>query len=465
MIMDRRNLLISGGATFIAFSALANGNLGRAYSANTGLQLVPDPQGLLDLPEGFSYRLLSQTGKPMSDGFMTPAQFDGMACFEHPTRADHLVLVRNHEIFADMSHGKPFGEDGSLLAKLDRSRLYDPRQGGDPFYGGTTNLVIDARSGEVVSDNLSLIGTVGNCAGGATPWGSWLSCEEQMLKTGESGAAKPHGFVFEVPITATGPVDPVPLTAMGRFAHEACSVDPDSGIVYMTEDSRSGLFYRFIPNERGKLARGGKLQALAIDGWDSADTRNYANDWSLPGARKIAVGERLAVRWIDMEDVESPNADLAIRGQCAGAAMFSRGEGLAYGSLGEGQSAHFFTCTEGGAAMTGQVWRLEPGDDGSSDMLTLIHESSGADSLDLCDNLAVSPWGDLIVCEDGRGENYLRGLTPDGWVYDFARNAHERKAELCGACFSPDGTTMFVNVQTPGFTFAITGPWERLRSA
>ncbi|WP_324829222.1 alkaline phosphatase PhoX [Qipengyuania zhejiangensis] len=465
MTIDRRNLLKSGSAAFVAFSALSAGSLVRAYSANSGKTLVPDPSGLLDLPEGFTYRMLTKTGQPMSDGFTTPGRPDGMACFTHPTQPGHWVLVRNHENFSNVTTGLPFGDGNALLGRLDKALIYDERGGDLPFFGGTTNVVIDAGSGQVVRDNLSLIGTVGNCAGGATPWGSWLTCEEQPLKTGEEGAQKAHGFVYEVPATATGPVTPVALTAMGRFAHEACSVDPDSGVVYMTEDSRSGLFYRYIPDVPGKLARGGRLQALAIEGWDSADTRNYAADWSLPGARKIAVGERLAIRWIDMDDVEAPNADLAQRGLKAGAAMFTRGEGLAYGSRGDGERAHYFTCTEGGRAGTGQVWKLEPGKNGAADVLSLIYESPSADTLDLCDNLAVSPWGDLIICEDGRGDNFLRALTPDGAIYDLARNAHELHAEFTGACFSPDGSTLFVNVQVPGYTYAITGPWETLRAA
>lgn len=464
MIIDRRSALKTGGAAFIAFAALGSGSLTRAYSANPGKRLMPDPRGLLDLPEGFSYRLLSQTGKEMSDGFLTPSRPDGMACFAHASDPAKVVLVRNHEIWPDTTGGSPLSEKENAPV-IPASKLYDPRGETGPFYGGTSTLVVDLETGAIERDHLSLTGTTGNCAGGATPWGSWLSCEESAIRAGEDGAVRDHGYVYEVPSSAQGLVDPVPLKAMGRFAHEACSVDPDSGIVYLTEDSRTGLFYRFTPDVPGKLAEGGRLQALAIEGWDSADTRNYAADWSLPGARKIAVGEAMAARWIDMEDVESPAGDLAERGLKAGAAMFTRGEGMAYGSRGEGTAAHFFNCTEGGAAHTGQVWQLEPGIDGAADTLTLIHESAGADTLDLCDNLAVTPWGDLMICEDGRGDNYLRGLTPDGAIYDFARNAHEDSAEFCGACFSPDGSTLFVNVQVPGFTYAITGPWESLRSA
>ncbi|MBX7539558.1 alkaline phosphatase PhoX [Qipengyuania sphaerica] len=467
----RRTILKQGAASFAAFVALGKGSLAAAHTTNAGMKLVPDEAGLLDLPEGFSYRVLSRSREVMSDGFMTPGSFDGMGCFAHPTDPNKVTLVRNHEIFADMDHDMPFGDDLELLDRLPEAKLYDWRttgeDGGRPFYGGTTTLTVDLESGETVEEHLSLVGTTGNCAGGTTPWGSWLTCEEQMLQPGESGAQKHHGFVYEVPSAARGIVDPVPLKAMGRFVHEAASVDPATGIVYMTEDNMHGLFWRFIPDVPGELARGGRLQALAVEGWDSADLRNWPVDWSRPGARRVEQGERFVTRWIDLDDVESPNADLARRGFDAGAAMFCRGEGLAYGVSGEGKSAHFFNCTQGGVARTGQVWRYDPspqegGEGEPQGTLTLLHESPGADTLDLCDNLAVSPWGDLIICEDGMGQNYLRGLTPQGVVYDLARNAHEDGAEFCGSCFSPDGSTLFVNVQSPGMTYAITGPWEAL---
>ncbi len=430
MSITRRTALKRSAATFVAFSALGSAACGNARSANAALPLIPDPKGLLDLPEGFSYRLITQTGKPMSDGFVTPGRPDGMACFAHPSDAGKVVLVRNHEIFASIEEGAPFGENGALLPRVPTGKLYDPRRPEQPFFGGTSTLVVDLASGEVEHDHLSLIGTVGNCAGGATPWGSWLSCEEQMLKPGEEDAQKHHGFVFEVPSSARGLADPVPLKAMGRFAHEAASVDPETGVVYLTEDHFRGLFYRFLPDVPGDLAKGGKLQALAIREWDSADTRNWPLDWSRETARRVPVGMKFATRWIDMEDVESPNADLKDRGFAAGAAMFCRGEGMAYGTRGDGRAEHYFNCTQGGAERSGQVWSYAPGaGEGTADeqpgTLTLVYESTGADTLDLCDNLAISPYGDLILCEDGRGDNYLRVLTPEGAILDLARNAHD----------------------------------------
>lgn len=468
MSFTRRSVLKSGSAAAIAFTALACGAVASGSTKNARFKLEPDPDGLLDLPEGFSYKLLNRTGGEMSDGFLRPGRPDGMACFAHPKEAGKLVLIRNHENWPNTTSGNPFGPNNERLDRLKRGKLYNVKPDGTPFFGGTTNVIVDADTLEVEKDFLSLIGTTGNCAGGATPWGSWLSCEEAPISRAQ-GVAKDHGFVYEVPAGAKGPVDPKPLKAMGRFAHEACSVDPASGIVYMTEDQGAALFYRFIPDTPGDLAKGGTLQALVIDGWEQADTRNWPADWSTPHARTVTPGQQFATRWITLDEVEAPAGDLAARGTAAGAAIFCRGEGLAFGREEGGIHAHYFNCTQGGKFQTGQVWRYRPGaDEGTASetpgTLTLLYESPDADTLDLCDNLAVTPWGDLMLCEDGRGDNYLRGLTTDGTIYDFARNAHEMRAEFCGACFSPDGRTLFVNVQEPGMTYAITGPWERLQN-
>ncbi|SIN60878.1 hypothetical protein SAMN02745824_0762 [Parasphingorhabdus marina DSM 22363] len=446
------------GLYFAAFSA-SSGAL--AYSRNKGIKLIPDPDGLLDLPEGFTYRKIAETGTVMSDGFYRPGRPDGMACFPHPESASKSILMCNHENWLNVEDGSPFGKNDELLDRVGRGKLYDRKKDGRPFFGGVSKMIYDQSTGQLESQYLVLTGTAANCAGGATPWGSWLTCEEEMLKP-EEGPGKHHGFVFETPSSATGLIKPVPLTAMGRFAHEAAAVDPETGIVYLTEDNRNGLFYRFIPRKRGQLEKGGKLQALVINDWKSANTNNWPVDWGGGGPGRVKAGQEFEVSWIDLDDVESPNADLAARGHAAGAAYFCRGEGMAYGLRpGSNTGEIFFNCTQGGAVRAGQVWRYTPGETGK---LTMIYESPSSDELDLCDNLALAPSGDLIICEDGLGSQYLRGLTPDGTVYDFARNAHQDEAEFCGACFSPDGSTMFVNVQQPGMTYAITGPWDSLRS-
>lgn len=465
MILSRRAFLASAQAAALFYSTAAIGGGRASDPARRSPPLRPDPAGLLDLPDGFSYRLVSTAGEPMADGFIRPGRPDGMACFPHPDGPDKCILLRNHENFPDTDGGSPFGPDEALLSRLEESLLYDRKADGRPFTGGVTKVVYDLRAGRLEHDLLVLAGTTGNCAGGPTPWGSWLTCEEAPILPA-NGARRPHGFVFEVPAAAASPVAPVPLTAMGRFAHEAAAVDPDSGIVYLTEDSRTGLFYRFLPAEPGRLARGGRLQALAIRGWPSANTSNWPADWGGPGLDRIGQGQSFDTDWIDLDEVESPQGDLAARGHAAGAAQFCRGEGMAYARLpGRGPGEIFFTCTQGGSQRAGQVWRYRPAAAGprSAGQLTLVYESPGADTLDMCDNLAAAPWGDLILCEDGLGDQFLRGLTPDGRIYELARNAHAGRSEFCGACFSPDGRTMFVNVQEPGFTFAITGPWERMR--
>jgi secreted PhoX family phosphatase len=471
MTISRRRFLQYGQAAGLFYSATTLSGLTAIAASAQPNRLVGDAVGLLELPEGFTYSVVSTTGGMMADGFLRPGRPDGMACFADPTNADHCILMRNHENWPSTDEGSPFGEDNALLSRLGDGLLYDRKPDGSPFFGGVTRVVYDMRAETLVEDHLVLTGTAGNCAGGRTPWGSWLSCEEAPV-TPPGDAQKYHGFVFETPSSATGVIAPVPLTAMGRFAHEAVAIDPDTGIAYLTEDSGTGLFYRFLPETPGELHRGGQLQALAIREWPSANTSNWPRDWGGHGLGEIRAGASYSIDWIDLDDVESPEGDLAERGHAAGAAQFFRGEGMDYARRPDGSGGDiFFNCTQGGTQRSGQVWRYTPsGSEGQSGeiaapgSLTLIYESPGADTLDMCDNLVVAPWGDLILCEDGRGDQYLRGLTPTGQIYDFARNAHPDRSEFCGACFSPDGRIMFVNIQEPGITLAIQGPWESLHS-
>ena len=429
--------------------------------------LVSDPTQILDLPEGFRYRILSRAGERMTDGFNLPGLPDGMAAFPAPN--GRVILVRNHEIAAQSApHVGPFGYQFELLADVDRRYIYDATTSGRPHCGGTTTVVYNVATGAVEQQFLSLIGTLRNCAGGPTPWNTWISCEESVERSGDINE-KDHGYNFEVPATTSpGLVEPVPLTAMGRFYREAVAVDPNTGIVYQTEDRNDGLIYRFIPARPGALAGGGRLQALCARDRDTLDTRNFAET----GASRLPVGERLAVRWIDVDEVEAPDDDLRARGAEHGAAMFARGEGMWYG----GEEV-YFACTSGGLSKRGQVFRYvpssregTPGEDADPGTLELFLEPNNSLLLESVDNLSIAPWGDLILCEDTLppgptvtrfgAVNYLRGVTPDGRIYTFACNRYPGASELAGACFSLDASTMFLNIQSAGLTLAITGPWQ-----
>lgn len=384
---------------------------------------------LLWLPKGFEYISFGWTGDLMDDGLATPSAHDGMAAFR---LGDHVHLVRNHE------RGERMG------ALVLGPHTYDARSG-----GGTTNVVFDPDAGAWMNSYVSLAGTVRNCAGGPTPWGTWLTCEETFLVDGLR-----HGYVFEVP--ADGLSDAEPLTGLGRFSHEAAAVDPETGIVYLTEDRGDSRFYRFVPNQRGRLTAGGRLEAMVLDA--TADTA------------LAAAGATWNVAWVPIENPDpaaESGAGVSVRQQAArqGAARIVRGEGCWFGN-----GAIYVVSTGGGAAGQGQIFALDP----KRQTFTCIFASPGAAVLDSPDNIAVSPRGGIVLCEDGDNDvQALHGLTPDGEIFRFAENhvvlAGERNgivgsftgSEWAGATFEPkNGNWLFVNIQTPGITFAITGPWK-----
>ncbi|MEM7328057.1 MAG: alkaline phosphatase PhoX [Pseudomonadota bacterium] len=419
--------------------------------------LVPDADGFLDLPPGFSYQRFSEAGTTMSDGFRVPAAHDGMGCFAIEGDADRCVLVRNHELAKDETEQGPFQIGHGVPERVDADAVFDIAPNGDPIAGGTTHLIYNTKTGQLERSFLSLVGTERNCSGGITPWGSWLTCEESETAPGKD-ASQYHGFAFEVPSSAGGLVRAEPLRAMGRFNREAAAVDPHTGIVYQTEDSSTGLLYRFIPYQPGDLARGGRLQALVINGQPKADTRNW-------DSAKFSVGQSVATRWIDLEDVEALEMPLQKRGYAAGAARFARGEGIAWAVDARAASA-YFACTSGGSAKGGQIWRYIPSPhEGTSreaeapGRLILHYESPDRSEMDMCDNIVPAPWGHLVICEDGPGANAVKGVAPDGRIYTIAQT---NVSEVAGACFSPDGQTLFFNVQKAGVTVAVTGPWATL---
>ena len=397
------------------------GPLSPVRDQTTGLEL-------LMLPRGFEYVSFGWRNDVMSDGTPTPSNHDGMAAFRD---GDLVRLVRNHE----RGNGAPF-------APADAT--YDPLAG-----GGTTTLVFDPEGGSLVEHRASLSGTIRNCAGGPTPAGTWLTCEETTQINGTTR----HGYVFEVP--AAGLADPVPLTGMGRFSHEATATDPDTGIVYETEDAGSSALYRYVPTDPADLAAGGVLQAMVLDG--TVDTRLWA------------AGTSASAEWVvvDAPDWAPGEPTPWQQAEAKGAARIVRGEGAWWGN-----GVIYVISTSGGAAGQGQVFAYDP----VAATFTCVFDSPSSDVLNAPDNVCVSPRGGLVLCEDGSGREYLHGLTPDGEIFRFAENnivlppEYEGSkgysgdfsgSEWAGATFEPkNGNWLFVNVQSPGITFAITGPWR-----
>ncbi|AGA78804.1 alkaline phosphatase PhoX [Echinicola vietnamensis] len=457
----RRSFLKKSGIATVGFMGLyqfvqPNAFAGAAHAKAGYGALLPDPAGILNLPKGFSYKVISKIGQKMSDGLLTPGNPDGMGTFKGEN--SRVLIVRNHEISPDDLEKGAFGKDNELFKNISADLLYETGKGQLPGLGGTTTLVYNPKTQEVEDEFLSLAGTVRNCAGGITPWNSWLTCEESTVTPGSYDGRLDlnHGYVFEVNAAADKKLNKaIPIKEMGRFNHEAVAVDPKTSIVYLTEDRGDGLFYRFIPNEPGKLYNGGKLQALAITGENSRDTRNWS-DLEVP---KFQKNHPYKVTWIDLEDIDAPDDDLRHRGFEQGAACFARGEGIWFG---DGEL--FFACTNGGEISAGQVFRYTPGaHEGKADesaapgTLELFAEPNDKEILKSCDNVAIAPWGDLLLCEDDK-HPFVVGITPKGEYYKLAENVGFR-TEFAGGVFSPDGSTYFVNIQGAGLTLAITGPW------
>ena len=452
---------VTGFGVAAAFSNLG-GRFARDGKSPSSVELVPTRDettglSLIRLPEGFRYLTYGWTGDPMSDGFATPAAHDGMGIVD---QSDGIVtLIRNHEV----------SRDGNAW----------PHKTCQPFdaraQGGCTTLKFDTSQEAWIESHVAITGTSRNCAGGVTPWGTWLTAEETVLGVDSKDHYKnnvprsfqqEHGWIFEV--DPDGVKKPVPLKAMGRFVHEAVAIDRRTGIVYETEDRGTSGFYRFLPHQKGKLSEGGTLQIAEVIG--RPDLRGH-----------VETNAKFDVRWHTIDDptwahtpgLEKPD-ELGVfkQGKKLGGSTFARLEGCWAGN-----GMIYFDATSGGGAGAGQIWQFDP----ANQKLTMLFESPGKDTLNMPDNLCVNPHGGLALCEDGDYGNNERPqkihfLTQDGKLKPLAVNDVQlngergfrgdyRGKEWAGATFSPDGKWLFVNIQTPGITMAITGPWADVMDA
>jgi secreted PhoX family phosphatase len=418
--LGRRKFLVSSASVTLAgvFASLAGDRQARARGPWG--ELVPDPEGILDLPAGFSYAILETRFEDMDDGYQVPGRPDGMACFTGPDNT--LILMRNHENGLDANADGPY-QNGQPVP----TEAYDPTG-----MGGVTRLVIDASTYERISSNLVLIGTSRNCAGGPSPWG-WLSCEENTEINGEYR----HGYVFVCPTDAATVQLPQPIPPYGRFYHEAVAIDPSNHYAYLTEDRLNSCMYRFVPNTMDEPFVG-RLQAMRVVGQSGFNTL-------LMGA-----GEILDVEWVDLATPDPDDDSLREEAQTLGAALIVRGEGIWFF---EGQV--YICATAGGPLGKGQIFRLI---DGDTPTLEVIAVSTDASVLDNPDNITVAPWGEVFLVENGDVDNYIRWINAAGEICDFGRNALS-SSEMTGVCFWPDGAAMFVNIQENGLTLVITGPF------
>ena len=412
------------------------------------LSLIKDSKGILNLPKGFSYSVLSKLNDKMDDGLNVPDKADGMGCFK--LDKNHVILVRNHEIGHVPLLGNtfrlknPYGKKMGRYIRKKYNYFYDSTAKKTECFGGATSITYNIKTKKVVNQHLSLAGTLVNCSGGQSPWGTWISCEE-TVKSKEGKILKNHGYNFEVfPSSKNKLTKAVPLKAMGRFRHEAVAFDLNKGFVYQTEDREDGLFYRFIPNVKNNLKKGGKLQGLSLVDFRGPDCRNWKNE-------TFKVGKSYRCKWIDLDDVESPLDDLRKRGRNKGCAIFARGEGMWYAD-----DYVYFVATTGGKNKYGQIWRYS-----NNKKLELFYESKSKESMYKPDNIVVSPWGDVIICEDGRGHDRLIGIKPNGQTYVLAENILNT-SELAGIVFSPNEKILFLNIYKPTMTLAIEGPWNQL---
>ena len=322
-----------------------------------------------------------------------------------------LALACNYIMLTDDSTSSVALPEVPLLAVL-------------PGTGGVSAVRFTA-DGEIADAYRILEGSTVNCAGGPTPWGTWLSCEEYDWH-GNRDATEAFGSVagrvFET--DPTGSTDPVVLPALGLFQHEAAAVDPVNECVYMTEDQPDGCLYRFVPDSYPSLGS---------------------------GRLEVALLEAGTLTW---EEVPDPSATSEpTKDQVPGAARFDGGEGLWY------HDGTVVFATKG----DNRVHAV----DAATGAYRVIYDADdlGGDApLRGVDNLTVEPGsGDVYVAEDG-GNMEVVIITPSGEVAPFARVVGHEGSEVTGPVFSPDGSRLYFSSQRGsdgrGVTFEVSGPFR-----
>ncbi|MFI1734649.1 alkaline phosphatase PhoX [Streptomyces acidicola] len=425
--------------------------------------LIADPKGILALPAGFTYKIITYSGKTkLESGEFTPSNHDGTATFPGPRGT--TLLVNNHELKGPRSKW-------TYPVPLTEGLVYDPAAS-----GGCT--VVEVRPDGRVAEWVGIAGTSTNCAGGSTPWGTWLTCEENSDKAGVNGMTKDHGYVFEVdPGDRRANRDPKPLKFFGRYDHEAVVIDPRRGHAYLTEDASgpNGLFYRWTPPKGFDYGPGrfrtladaaGVLQAPTC--YDSGG--RYVDDLS----RATKIGTVYGVDWVDVPDRDAKTVDVRKQFGDGEVTRARKLEGMWWGD-GGAYIVSSYAREESPVQHDGQVWFYDP----KRRTLTLKvllgvnpdpSDPSADGAFDGPDNITVSPYGGLVIAEDGEGVQHLFGATDSGRTYPIARNdlnigteEEPEYSEFTGVTFSPDGKTLYANIQTPGIMLAITGPWKRQR--
>ncbi|MEU6946872.1 alkaline phosphatase PhoX [Streptomyces sp. NPDC046316] len=413
--------------------------------------LVEDPAGMLALPAGFTYRVITHSGvTKLESGEFTPQKHDGTATFAGPRGT--TLLVNNHEL-----KGKRSGWTHPV--PLTEGLVYDPAAA-----GGCT--VVEVHRDGTVAEWVGIAGTSTNCAGGRTSWGTWLTCEENSDRAGENGMTKDHGYVFEVdPRDRRANRDPKPIKAFGRYDHEAVVIDPKRGHAYLTEDADepNGLFFRWVPPKGFEHGRG-KLRTLADDAGILQAPRcidsggRFVDDLS----RATRIGTVYGVDWLDVPDRDGREVEVRRQFGPDEVTRARKLEGMWWADGGAYIVSSYARDESPGPSHDGQVWFYDP----KRRTLTLqvllgVNPDPYKDgAYDGPDNITVSPYGGLVIAEDGEGVQHLFGATERGRTYPIARN-DLNDSEFTGVVFSCDGDTLFANIQDPGIMVAITGPWRR----